>query len=280
MEILYFVANLLRSVIAIIVSLIALVLGLYLQKRLAPESEGGTVKNQQKRKLVKILWILGLAFICLSAVTYLLTETGLFKKNIGEYYQSEIAKCQQDILYWRGEYESIDHSDPYYRNLGFADRAILVKVLREAPEIAERLEQIPSDKINLGNRILKFDLLTFILTMAAEVDTNTAFEENYLRRAFNSADTLEHLINLVKINSANDGYFKRLEKWTWDEHTVDRLHSLKAWLLAIQARLDGRITPEERERVSDELRRVSTDYRQLAPMNQNPSLRIVLENIR
>ena len=124
--------------------------------------------------------------------------------------------------------------------------------------------------------MLKFDLLTFVLTIAAEVDTNKVFKVNYLERALRAADTLEYLINKVRTNSTNSGYYQRLRKWIREEHTVDRLHSLRAWLLAINARLDGRITPEERERVLNELRQVSTDYRQLSPMGHNPSLRIVL----
>lgn len=151
---------------------------------------------------------------------------------------------------------------------------ILNEIRKEADILIDELQSVNDSLLVPGFSILKHDHLTYVLTMAAEVEEpKVVRKKELIRKALEQSETVKFLVRKAQERQNSDDDTKKLQKWIKENQTLDRVYTLRAWLFAIDALTDEIITPLERSKVLEEWNKVSTTYRTRYPLSRNPSLK-------
>jgi len=185
-----------------------------------------------------------------------------------------------DLKDLRSNYEGIDHSDYLYRNLNPRDQLILLEVREKARSLLTRLETINTDDLSVEFKLLKYHFRSYLKAVLAQTDPDQRKRSELSRDGVNDAVIALQYIGQIRDDARAPKASEHaiaLFRWVQDEYYEDILHSIIAWLYAIEALVDGKVSSDDSTQVLQEYNKTSSNYRQRYPLKNNPSLRHVID---
>lgn len=244
--------------ITFIISIIGSVIGTFIVEKL--------IKN-------KGVWLQALVFF----FVLLISVTGAVWHFGAPANQDDLLKeYRAEFLVIRTDFENLKCYDCPRESLGDTDWLIKNELLKSTPDIIGNIKDIPDHRLDEGYVVLKYDLLGFLSAMHCELLDDSLAKYREAEKGLKFVGLAFGYINLLNSKKDDDDYLQQVAAWLRKDNVEQRLKMEKAWLKAVQFRLDGVIQNFERKEINSILEKISKAYWIRNPMRKNPSLKFFI----
>jgi hypothetical protein len=189
----------------------------------------------------------------------------------------KIKQIAYDLLKLRTRYESIDDSDPTYKNLNKRDYLSLSQVRQNADKLKILLESVRPEQLTLPYELLRNSYLAYLNAILAQHESKTEIKRKFWQNGLQNANRAMQIIDIIyKSEKKPESIENKWLPWVKAQHLRDILHMTRSWLYAIEALADGHASKSDSIRINDEYQKVTDLFLQDYPLYENPSLRFFI----
>lgn len=188
----------------------------------------------------------------------------------------QLENYRADFMALRTDFEQLKCYDCPAESLSETDRLIKQELLKETPDLLDKMNNIPDFRMDEGYVVLKYDLIGFLTAMYCELLDDSLSKYREAEKGLKYVDLAFSNIDVINKKKEFDDYLRHVSEWLSSDDVPQRLQVEKAWLKAVQFRLDGEIRSYECREVRDILDGLKPAYRLRNPLTKNPSLKYFL----
>ncbi len=169
----------------------------------------------------------------------------------------KLLEVNVDITTTRANYEGLNEDYLEDEEMIYSQTYLLNTIKSSSEEQIYILSNIKDDLLSVAYKLFKYDNLSYILAISAEI-ADSLDKEKKIIDGLEACDKAFVLVNQIILNAEHKitGTEVKLKEWVDNGQIVARLHTVRCWLLAIKSLIDERVIDQERFVVQEEFNKI------------------------